>query len=633
MASQLLTMIPDPCFAPAYSRIASRPAVERSHSPRELPAESISPAAPNREIKNEAAFLPQRGRSPPSPMASDSSRLQKTGWAANIPVAASYDDMAARAKSYLDASRNRNSMPTPESESLTQKQQRTNPAPPRPQDTDRSLLDNVSKGSVTPPASFATMPTSPKQPTTYLNSTDSGICMRSHSEDTVAYPSTSRQSREQLTKRIKDELLEDLERNGAARSALDAIFGPNQDAQAAISQITMHPDNASAIRQLTTQLPDNAATMPQALTRMDSNPSTIPIFTAQRVDHPSSAPQRTAPLDSKAFASPLLVAPPAEDHSEMLRPTSRQESNTSAIKSNTQLMHNAYNMPQATAPLDKTSDTSYAIAQRGSHATANTRIPSPRDTHGAGIPHAAAPQGKNVPADCQSATQLEATVAQSTTRPNGYTTATSQRNAQLGSASSIPQTTTQPDRDFSTITQASLQQEKNTATARRTPTQPVRVSTPPQISAQRNNNTYSVGQIAAQPETTSYPRHANAQLDDNASFASGISRTSSPDGDLDGGAQLGRSETAFSIVETHFARPKYTAPSQLPPTTVIDTPVKTLAQNHHPIHTPNGTTLPTLRPGQGIVATPLLADLNPDIHFDSALWPDAARRFMAGAKS
>lgn len=637
MASQLLTMIPDPCFAPAYSRIASRPAVERSNSPRELPAESISPAAPDREAKNEAAFLPQRGRSPPSPMPSDSSRLQKTGWAANMPVAASYDDMAAKAKSYLDASRNRNSMPTPESENLTQKQQRTNPAPPRPQDTDPSLLDNVSKSSETPPASFATMPTPPKQPAAYLNSTDSGICMRSHSEDTVAFPSTSPQSRE-LTKRIKDELLDDLERNGAARSALDAIFGLNQDDQAAISQISTHPDNGSAIRQLTTQLPDAAFNTLQVLTRMDSNPPTLPIFTAQRVDHPSNTPQRTAPLHSNAFASPLLVAPPAEDALKMPRPTSRKGSNTSAIpKSNTQQMHNTYDLPQATAPLDQTSDTSYASARLGSRATATARIPSPRDTYGAGIPHAAALQGENVPTDFQSATQLEATVAQSTTHPNDDTTATFQRNAQLGSASAIPKTTTQPDRDFSEITQASSQQEKNTATARRTPTQPARASTPPQISAQRNNDTYSAGQIAAQPENTSYPPHIYAQVDDNASLASGISRTSSPDGDLDGGAQLGRSETAFSVVETNFARPEYAAPSQLPPTTVIDTPIKTLTQNHHPIHTPNGTILPTLRPGQGIAAAPLLADLNPDlnpdIHFDSALWPDATRRFMTGAKS
>ncbi len=624
MASQLLTMIPDPCFAPAYSRIASRPAVERSHSPRELPAENIPTAAPNSETKNEAAFLPQRGRSPPSPMPSDSYRLQKTGWAANAPVAASYDDMAARAKSYLDASRNRNSMPTPESENLTQKQQRTNPAPPRSHDTERSLLDNVSKGSATPPASFATMPTPPKQPTTYLNSTDSGICMRSHSEDAVAYPSTSPQSQE-LTKRIKDELLEDLERNGAARSALDAIFGLGQDDRAAMSQISAHPDNVSAIRQLTTQRPDNAFTMPQPLTRMDSNPSTIPIFTAQRADNPSSMPQPTAPMDSNALANPLFAVPRAEDGHNMPHPTARQESNTTAIPTvSTQQMHNAYEMPHATT-------------QPGNNAAATTRITSPLDKYDAGIHHAAAQLEQNVAAHRQFAAQLGAATPQSTTHPNDNTYATAQRTAQFGSASSIPRTTTQPDRNVSTIPQTSSQQEKNAVTTRRTPTQLEPTPTPPQTRAQRDDSTCAAPQTATQPGSTSDLAQTSAQLDDNASVASCISRTSSPDGDLDGGAQLGRSETAFSVVDTHFARPEYPAPSQLPPTTIIDTPMKTLNQSHHPMHTPNGTTLPTLRPGQGIAAAPLLADLNPDlnpdIHFDSALWPDATRRFMTGAKS
>ena len=633
MASQLLTMIPDPCFAPAYTRIASRPAVEHSHSPRELPGESVPTATPSSETKNEAAFLPQRGRSPPSPMPSDSSRLQKTGWAANVPVAASYDDMAARAKSYLDASRNRNSIPTPESENLTQKQQQTNPAPPRSHDIERSSLDNASKDSATPPASFVTMPTPPKQPTTYLNSTDSGICMRSHSEETVAYPSTSPHSQE-LTKRINDELFEDLERNGAARSALDAIFGLKKDDRLSMSQTTSHPDNASAIPQVTTQRPDNAFNMPQPLARMDSNASTIPIFIAQRTDNPSGMPQPTAPLDSNAFASPLFATQRAEDGPNMLHPTSRQDSHTSAIPLfNTQRMHDAYDMSQATAPLDKTHDASHATMQPGNNATATTRMTSPQDKYGASIPHAAAQQDNNSSADRRFATQLATTRPQST-HPNDDTHATPQRTAQFGNASAtIPKTTTQSDRSVSTIAQASSPQEKNAATTRRTPTQLGHASTSTQTSMQRGGNTYATPQTATQLGKTSGLPQASAQLDDDASVASCISRTSSPDGDLDGGAQLGRSETAFSVVDTHFTRPEYPAPSKLPPTNVIDTPIKTLDQNHHPMHTSNGTTLPTLRPGQGIAAAPLLADLNPDIHFDSALWPDATRRFMTGAKS
>ncbi|KAJ2968659.1 hypothetical protein NQ176_g9073 [Zarea fungicola] len=126
-----------------------------------------------------------------------------------------------------------------------------------------------------------------------------------------------------------------------------------------------------------------------------------------------------------------------------------------------------------------------------------------------------------------------------------------------------------------------------------------------------------------------------AELDDNASVtaASWISRTSTPDGEMDGemdgGAQLGRSDTAFSAIDTHFARPAYPDTSKPVMTTVIDTPVTTL-ENHF-LHKPNGS-LTGLGTGHGIAA-PLLADLNPDIHFDSALWPDATRRFMTGAKS
>ncbi|OAQ95878.1 hypothetical protein LLEC1_05366 [Akanthomyces lecanii] len=631
MASQLLTMIPDPCFAPAYSRIASRPAVERSNSPRELPGESIPTTAPNIETKHEAAFLPQRGRSPPSPMPSDSSRLQKTGWAANIPVAASYDDMAARAKSYLDASRNRNSMPTPESENVTQKQQQVDQAAPRSHDAARSLGDNVSKSSATPPASFATMPTPPKQPTTYLNSTDSGICMRSHSEDTVGYSSTSPHSQE-LTRRIEDELLEDLERNGAARSALDAIFGLSQDGPAAISRVTARPNNASTIPEITTQRPDNTFDMPPSLARMDSNSSTIPIFTAQRADNASSMPPPTASLDSNAFASPLLATQQAESGPSMPHPASQQGSSTSSIPLfRTQQMHNAYDVPRATAHVDKAPDMSPASTQLESNATNTTIMPSPRDKYVAGIPQAAANPEKLASTDRLSATQLEATTQ--STAQNNNTHATPQRAAQFGNVSTSPHTQTKPDSIASTVTPASLQQEKNAAIARRTPTQLGDIFTPQQITPQQADKTYAAAQTTMQPRNTSGPPQTSAQLDENASVASCISRTSSPDGDLDGGAQLGRSETAFSVVDTHFARPEYPAPSKLPLTTVIDAPIKTINRNHHPLHTPNGTTLPTLRPGQSIAAAPILPDLNPDIHFDSALWPDATRRFMTGAKS
>lgn len=664
MASQLLTMIPDPSFAPAYSRIASRPAVERSHSPRELPAESASNAAANGDTKNEATFFPQRGRSPPSPMPSDSSRQQKTGWAANIPVAASYDDMAAKAKRYLDASRNRNSMPTPESDTLTQKQQPTKLAPPRSHGTDRSFRDDASRASATPPAPFAAVPTLPKQPTTYLNSTDSGICMRSHSEETVAYPSISSTSPpHNLTKRINNELFEDLERNGAAKSALDAIFGLNKDDRSAKSQTTAQLDDASAMSQYTSRSPDdafnlprtlddasaipqftsrpsdgafnlpgttvrldNVASMPPPPMRLDSNGSTIPIFTAQRADNPSNMPQYTVRLDSNASISLPLTTQQAEHASNMPEPTLRRESNSSASQQfSTQRSHNVSNMPQATAP----SEMSQITSQFGNNAATTPRMTSPRDNHAAIIPHSAAQLDDNVSTTRRFATQSDATIAQFTANRNVNVSTTPQSTAHLDNASVSPQTTTRLDKNASTSTQSSPKQERNATTTRQATTPLGNISTAPQTTAQRVGNPYIGPQTAMQPGDTSTIPGASAQLDDNASVASCISRTSSPDGDLEGGAQLGRSETAFSVVDTHFTRPEYPAASKLPLTTVIDTPIATV--NQHPTQKPNSN-LPSLRPGQSIPA-PLLADLNPDIHFDSALWPDATRRFMTGAKS
>lgn len=595
-ATQLLTMIPDASFTPAYSRIASRPAVEHCESPRELSGE----CAPAPAVETKAAFYPQRGRSPPSPMPSDSSRQQKTGWAANIPVAASYDDMAAKAKSYLDASRNRNSMPTPEYESLTQQQQQPQPPQqqqqqrlgpplqqpqlqrhspiqklrspvyrqespkqlglisPRSNETERSFLDDASKASATPPASMASMLPPPpplKQPITYLNSADSGIFMRSNSEETVAYPSSPSKPKD-LAQRINDELLEDLERNGAAKSVLQAIFGQNAK-QSAGSQDVPHEDKRTAVPQTTSN--GDHVTAPHA-TFNNGDRATMPRASPNGDRCPSGSHQTRQTNHDNHAMSPK-DSPNGDTWTKIPRNTSNNDNRTVTSLNGT-------NNNWTAAP--------EAIANNSSATT-------PKD--------GAYNDGWTA-------------VSQESTNTDNWT-AISRKNSNNAHYDTLPQD---------------------------------------------NNDTL--------------PQDNN---DDNASVAASfISRTSSPDGDLEGGAQLGRSDTAFSAVDTHFARPAYPIHSKPPLTTIIDTPVTTLehAMHHHPHaahpalapsklsmttiletpvttleqhtmqqhhHHPHGAH-PTLRPGQGIAA-PLLADLNPDIHFDSALWPDATRRFMTGAKS
>ncbi|KAM3507287.1 hypothetical protein MY11210_007210 [Beauveria gryllotalpidicola] len=851
MASQLLTMIPDQSFTPAYSRIASRPAVDHRHSPRELSGESALNAAPTSEIKNEQLTFPQRGRSPPSPMASDSSRQRKTGWAANIPVAASYDDMAAKAKRYQEASRNRNLMPTPESESRTQQQQHqpqpsqhqspqhqspqhqspkhqspkhqssqhqppppqlkpqqpqpqqqppppppqhspqqqqtqqqqqpqphqpqqqnqqhrhqllyqpqpeqqqqqqsqpeqpqlvslqpqqhqpqqqqsqqnqplywqmqhearpgqyepqyqhqpeqhqlqyeqqqtqhqpqqrqpqyqpvsipppqlqhhyhhqyqqyqhqqpTNQAPAKSQDRERSFLGDASKASTTPPASFAAMlppkqpspskrltppkqPTPPTQTSTYFDTIDSDISMWSPSEETVAYPSSTSPPHDLVTK-IHDELLEDLERNGAARSALQAIFGRNNDNYAPVSQNTAQLHNNSTVSQYPTQRADEATNIPQSpaqpdntsstyqiTTQLDKSASEIPQTTTQRADDGFNHPA-TAQLENASNSRPSISKLVKKDYTspqtnEQLEKsltdyptTAKKDSDASTIRQfTTQWPDDAVTMPQTTP--QRIDHASYVpeTTQRGNNV-ATIRNSSTQWTDDAALDSQMNPKRIGI-----------------TTQRDESASNTKSTTQQVENAFNVPRTNRQRDDSASIMDQSIFQREHNaTVTLQTTAERKQNTNMTPQIAYQRERNTAVASQTATQLENSSTVPQTTDQLDDNVSVASCISRTSSPDGDLEGGAQLSRSDTAFSVVNTHFQRPEYTTISKVPLETIMDTPLTAFDQ--HSMDKPNGT-LPSLGPGQGIAA-PLHTDLNTDIRFDSSLWPDTTRRFMTDTKS
>ncbi|PQK12705.1 hypothetical protein BB8028_0003g13200 [Beauveria bassiana] len=859
MASQLLTMIPDQFFTPAYSRIASRPAVDHRHSPRELSEESALNTAPTSEIKNEQLTFPQRGRSPPSPIPSDSSRQRQTGWAANIPVAASYDDMAAKAKRYQEASRNRNSMPTPDSENRTQQQQpqpqsqqhqssQHQPAPPLPQpqqhqpqqhqpsppqhkqqfkppqpqsqhspppqqqqqqhppqpqqqypqqqhpppqqqqhpqqqqpqlqneqhrhqllyqpqpeqpqqqqqqqseteqpqlvslqpqqhqpqqnqqrhwqhelqsehhqpqyqhqpeqhqlqyqqhqthhqsqhrqpqyqpasiplpqlqhhyrpqyqqyqhqqptdlaparsqDRERSFLGDASNDSATPPASFAAMlppkqpspskrltppkqPTPPTQTSTYLDTVDSDISMWSPSEETVAYHSSTSPPHDLVTK-IHDELLEDLERNGAARSALQAIFGRNNDEYAPAAQNTAQLHNDSTVSKYPTQRadesinippiparPDNTSSTLQITTQLDKSASEIPRTTMQRADD-SFNPPATAQLENASNSRPSISKLAQQDHASLQTnmplekgltdypTTAKKDSDASTVcQLTTQWPDDAVTTPQTTPQrIDHGSYAPETTTQRGNNVATN-RNSSTQWTHDTALDPQMSPKRVGIQRD-ESASM------------NTKTTAEQGENA-----SNVPRADCQRDDNASIKDRSSFQREHNaTVTLQTTAEREQNTKMASQIAAQWERNTTVASQTATQLENSSTMPQTTDQLDDNVSVASCISRTSSPDGDLEGGAQLSRSDTAFSVVNTHFQRPEYTTTSKVPLETIIDTPLTVFDQ--HSMDKPNGG-LPSLGHGQGITV-PLHTDLKTDIRFDSSLWPDTTRRFMTDTKS
>ncbi|KAJ6785191.1 hypothetical protein PWT90_01602 [Aphanocladium album] len=796
-AAQLLTMIPDPSFTPAYSRIASRPAVEHCESPRELSGES----APSTEAKNEAAFYPQRGRSPPSPMPSDSSRQQKTGWAANLPVAASYDDMAAKAKSYLDASRNRNSMPTPEYESLAQQQQqqqqqqeqkqsplqkhspmqqqsprqhppqqqsprkdlpqqqsprqdppqqqspRQHPPqqqsprqpfqqqsprqqprqfqqqyqphrhsplqssfiPPKPYDTERSFLDDASKASITPPATFATMPPPPpKQSTTYLNSADSGIFMRSYSEETVAYPTSPSKSKD-LAQRINEELLEDLERNGAAKSALQAIFGLRESLPVIPKESTMDA-NHPAISRDAVQNGNHSAghmdslingqhvAMPTAKSNNESHSNIPPDNVNKSYSTPrdkSTNGDRSVPRDKPVNGNHPIPHNDFVNNNHSIPRDKPINDNHSIPRDNS--VNNSHSMAREktmndkhSVPRDSSVNTNHSLAQEkpmnDSHSfprdkSTNGNYPAmPSETlmnknhssipgdnmnsnhamaldklsnHSHSIPQDKPSSDDPISQDKPSSNEHYTSQKQATHYNHSVPQEKPLNNHHSSRDHPVNESYSAMPSDKSTHDQDPIPQAKlvNEYQATLPPAQfGSDLSTPSQekftnggsfnfprdrlINGDHSAQAKPVNEYFNIPQAVMNSDSHTTQdvnIDDNASVAASfISRTSSPDGDLEGGAQLGRSDTAFSAVDTHFARPAYPMSSKQPLTTIIDTPVTTLDQ-HTMHHRPNGT-LPGLGPGHGIAA-PLLADLNPDIHFDSALWPDATRRFMTGAKS
>ncbi|OAA74202.1 serine/threonine protein kinase [Cordyceps fumosorosea ARSEF 2679] len=880
MASQLLTMIPDQAFAPAYSRIASRPAIEDRQSPHELPGESASTAAPNSETKSEQLFFPQRGRSPPSPMPSDSSRQQKPRRAANMPVAASYDDMTAKAKRYLEASRNRNSMPTPESENLShqkqqkqrqegkhqtleqhehrqhyqqrhqqqQQQQKPNQVqpqqyqlqqqqhhdepetpqpqqqqhnhepekPPQPQqqqhyrepekpqpqqqqhchepekpqtqqqqqqqhhhqhvqpkqptddlgdhlpqlpyqkqsepaplerqkhqspqqqsqnrqtqpqprlekqyleqqqpeqqqpeqqqpeqhqlhshvahyqkndhrqsqpgrqqleqyqaqqqpqdlqhpyheqyypyqhqqppnlavarshDTENSFLDDASKASATPPGSFVAMPppkqdttrkqlTPPKQPTppekppTYLD-VDSGISMWSPSEETVAFSSSTSPPQE-LVKKINEELFQDLERNGAARSALQAIFGRDDKECGPISHPTTQWHDGSALPHFPKQQPDIAFDVPhskaelehtsisqRSMAQTEKDGHQFPPPSNQRVDdvfRPQNTPpayytsiphQFTAEFEERDFAGSNWAMqldrtssnPPANAKIET-GPTFRQFT--------TEWADDAVNIPQ-TIPqrAEQISHLPETITHLGSNVSA--------------LRQAASHWGEHTSVN----SQITPKRADETTQAEKNLSITSQFMPQhIDETTYIPHTTLQRGDDTSIPSQSTYNSEKEAPFT-------------PQATSQHEKTTPVFLQPAMQLDKGPVIPQMTEQLDDNVSVASCISRTSSPDGDLEGGAQLSRSDTAFSAVETHFRRPEYPTNSKAPLETILDSTPATAFGEHLTHNNPNGTLL-GFGHGQGVAGPLHTTDLNPDIHFDSTIWPDATRRFMTGAKS
>ncbi|KAM3454520.1 hypothetical protein MY3296_002977 [Beauveria thailandica] len=900
MASQLLTMIPDQSFTPAYSRITSRPAVDHRHSPRELSGENALNAAPTSEIKNEQLTFPQRGRSPPSPMPSDSSRQRQTGWAANIPVAASYDDMAAKAKRYQEASRNRNSMPTPDSESRTQQQQpqpqqrkssqhpsprqqssqhQPPPPPPQPQqpqpqqpqpqqhqpspqqkqqfkppqpqsqhppppppqqqqhppqqqhpqqqypaqqhprqqqqypaqqhpqhpqqqpqvqphqpqlqnqqhqhqllyqpqpeqppqqqqqsepeqpqlvslqpqqhqhqqhqpqqhqpqqnqpchwqmqhepqpeqhepqyqhqpekhqlqyqqhqtqhqpqqrqpqyqpvsipppqlqhhyhhqyqqyedqqpmnlaparsqERERSFLGDASKDSTTPPVSFAAMlppkqpsPSKrlspPKQPTpstqtsTYFDTVNSDISMWSPSEETVAYPSSTSPPHDLVTK-IHDELLEDLERNGAARSALQAIFGRSNDNYAPVAQNTAQLRNDSTVSKYPTQRADEATNIPQSpprpdntsstdqiTTQLDKSASEISQTTTRRADDGFNPPA-TAQLENTSNSRPFISKLVKKDYTSLQTnaplekgladypTTAKKDSDASTVcQFTTQWPDDAVTIPQTTPQqIDHASYAPETTTQRGNNV-ATIRNSSAEWTDDAALDPQMNPKRIGIPAQRDESVSMN---TKTTTR-------------QAENASNVPQSNRQRDDSASIKDQSSFQREHNaTVTLQTTAEREQSIKMIPQIASQWEQNTTIASQTATQLENSSTMPQTTDQLDDNASVASYMSRTSSPDGDLEGGAQLSRSDTAFSVVNTHFQRPEYTTISRVPLETIIDTPLTAFDQ--HSMDKPNGT-LPNLGPGQGIAA-PLHTDLKTDIRFDSSLWPDTTRRFMTDTKS
>ncbi|KAK8146329.1 hypothetical protein G3M48_003237 [Beauveria asiatica] len=623
MASQLLTMIPDQSFTPAYSRITSRPAVDHRHSPRELSGENALNAAPISEIKNEQLTFPQRGRSPPSPMPSDSSRQRQTGWAANIPVAASYDDMAAKAK--------------------------------RSQERERSFLGDASKDSTTPPASFAAMlppkqpspskrlsppkqPTPPTQTSTYFDTVNSDISMWSPSEETVAYPSSTSPPHDLVTK-IHDELLEDLERNGAARSALQAIFGRSNDNYAPVAQNTAQLRNDSTVSKYPTQRADEATNIPQSpprpdntsstdqiTTQLDKSASEISQTTTRRADDGFNPPA-TAQLENASNSRPFISKLVKKDYTSLQTnaplekgltdypTTAKKDSDASTVcQLTTQWPDDAVTIPQTTPQrIDHASCAPETTTQRGNNV-ATIRNSSAQWTDDAALDPQMNPKRIGIPAQRDESVSMN---TKTTTR-------------QAENASNVPRSNRQRDDSASIKDQSSFQREHNaTVTLQTTAEREQSIKMTPQIASQWEQNTTITSQTATQLENSSTMPQTTDQLDDNVSVASYMSRTSSPDGDLEGGAQLSRSDTAFSVVNTHFQRPEYTTISKVPLETIIDTPLTAFDQ--HLMDKPNGT-LPNLGPGQGIAA-PLHTDLKTDIRFDSSLWPDTTRRFMTDTKS
>ncbi|KAM3429588.1 hypothetical protein MY4824_008164 [Beauveria thailandica] len=849
MASQLLTMIPDQSFTPAYSRITSRPAVDHRHSPRELSGENALNAAPTSEIKNEQLTFPQRGRSPPSPMPSDSSRQRQTGWAANIPVAASYDDMAAKAKraarnssslslssvnlrninlqnnnirsinlllrrpnrsspnrssTSLPLNRNSNSnrrnlnrsilllsssillssilfsssillssstLSSSSILSILSSSSKFNPislncktssisincciSPNRSSlrsssslnqssrnwclfnlnnininninlsstntsrisraigrcsmsssrsstnrsistnrrstscsissirrsislssasrsinrcrfhrrnfstitiiKRERSFLGDASKESTTPPASFAAMlppkqpspskrlsppkqPTPPTQTSTYFDTVNSDISMWSPSEETVAYPSSTSPPHDLVTK-IHDELLEDLERNGAARSALQAIFGRSNDNYAPVAQNTAQLRNDSTVSKYPTQRADEATNIPQSpprpdntsstdqiTTQLDKSASEIPQTTTRRADDGFN-PQATAQLENASNSRPFISKLVKKDYTSLQTnaplekgladypTTAKKDSDASTVcQFTTQWPDDAVTIPQTTPQrIDHASYAPETTTQRGNNV-ATIRNSSAQWTDDAALDPQMNPKQIGIPAQRDESVSMN---TKTTTR-------------QAENASNVPRSNRQRDDSASIKDQSSFQREHNaTVTLQTTAEREQSIKMTPQIASQWEQNTTITSQTATQLENSSTMPQTTDQLDDNVSVASYMSRTSSPDGDLEGGAQLSRSDTAFSVVNTHFQRPEYTTISRVPLETIIDTPLTAFDQ--HSMDKPNGT-LPNLGPGQGIAA-PLHTDLKTDIRFDSSLWPDTTRRFMTDTKS
>ncbi|XWW97700.1 hypothetical protein V2A60_005686 [Cordyceps javanica] len=483
-------------------------------------------------------------------------------------------------------------------------------------------------------------PTPPMQTSQYLKTSDSGISMWSPSEETVAYPGSTSPSYD-LTKRINTELFEDLERNGAAKSALEAIFGPKTDEHLATLQTSGPLSEASAISQSIAQRSDNVLSVPQFLpqfekisnvplptTRPDSRDSTIPIFTALRPDNASSMPDSVARRDSNASNCQLFPKQQAHSASDISRTIAQLDKASEMSKSTLQLGTNVAATSRMTSPQQEHSTAgSFSGSSLNDSASAARRFVGQPD---ASMPQSTVFQSNDSYTTPPTMTRLDATIPHYTSHESYHGNIAPQSTAQL--ATVPPATMTYPYGNAAAIPESNLQQDRRVTTAKQIGPQQKNNAPLPQL--QQDDHALLTPQTAKQTDNTIANTQplARAQLDDNGSVASCISRTSSPDCELDGGAQLGRSETAFSLVETHFSRPECPHPSKLPLPTAIDMPITTLEQKHQ--QKSNGA-VPSLRPGpgQGLATAPLLAELNPDIHFDSSLWPDATRRFMTGAKS